>query len=210
MDQKNLINSQRIISAKRGNKKILKDLIIYNFDENYSLKKKIYASTANIENNEWVLRNVNIMKINDENNEELKIKNITITSQYTYDKITSLFKNFETISFVNLILNYNLLLEKGYNKIFLIKSLHSMLSMPFFLFIMTALASILIMSTLKRANKAKIIIIGIFSCVIIYYLKDLSIALGQTNRISLTLSYWMPIIIIGIISFVGILQINEK
>ena len=150
------------------------------------------------------------MKINDENNEELKIKNITITSQYTYDKITSLFKNFETISFVNLILNYNLLLEKGYNKIFLIKSLHSMLSMPFFLFIMTALASILIMSTLKRANKAKIIIIGIFSCVIIYYLKDLSIALGQTNRISLTLSYWMPIIIIGIISFVGILQINEK
>ena len=74
------------------------------------------------------------MKINDENNEELKIKNITITSQYTYDKITSLFKNFETISFVNLILNYNLLLEKGYNKIFLIKSLHSMLSMPFFLF----------------------------------------------------------------------------
>lgn len=208
--KENLINSQRIISAKRGNKKILKDLIIYNFDENYSLKEKIYASTANIENNEWVLRNVNIMKINDENNEELKIKNITITSQYTYDKITSLFKNFETISFVNLILNYNLLLEKGYNKIFLIKSLHSMLSMPFFLFIMTALASILIMSTLKRANKAKIIIIGIFSCVIIYYLKDLSIALGQTNRISLTLSYWMPIIIIGIISFVGILQINEK
>ena len=75
---------------------------------------------------------------------------------------------------------------------------------------MTALASILIMSTLKRANKAKIIIIGIFSCVIIYYLKDLSIALGQTSRISLTLSYWMPIIIIGIISFVGILQINEN
>ena len=38
--KENLINSQRIISAKRGNKKILKDLIIYNFDENYSLKEK--------------------------------------------------------------------------------------------------------------------------------------------------------------------------
>ena len=85
-----------------------------------------------------------------------------------------------------------------------------MLSMPFFLFIMTALASILIMSTLKRSNNFRFIIVGIIVCVIIYYLKDLSIALGQTNRISLTLAAWIPIIVIGMFSFVGILQINEK
>ena len=30
--------------------------------------------------------------------------------------------------------------------------------------------------------------------------EDLSIALGKTNRISLTLATWMPIIIIGIFS----------
>ena len=71
-------------------------------------------------------------------------------------------------------------------------------------------SSILIMNTLKKADKTKIVIFGIFSCVIIYYLKDLSIALGQTNRIPITLAYWMPIIIIGLLSFVGILQINEK
>ena len=85
-----------------------------------------------------------------------------------------------------------------------------MLSMPFFLFIMTALASILIMSTLKRSNNFRFIIVGLIVCVIIYYLKDLSIALGQTNRISLTLAAWIPIIVIGMFSFVGILQINEK
>ena len=141
---------------------------------------------------------------------QIKLENMTIDSKYTLEKIINLFKNFDTISFVDLIVNYNQLLNKGYNKIFLNQSLHAMLSMPFFLFIMTALACILIMNTLKKANKTKIIIFGIFSCVMIYYLKDLSIALGQTNRIPITLAYWIPIIIIGLFSFVGILQINEK
>ena len=85
-----------------------------------------------------------------------------------------------------------------------------MLSMPFFLFIMTALASILVMNTLKKSNNIKFIFAGIISCVIIYYLKDLSVALGQTNRISLPLATWIPIIVIGMFSTIGVLQINEK
>ena len=43
-----------------------------------------------------------------------------------------------------------------------------------------------------------------------FYLKDLSLALGKTNRISLVFASWMPILIIGIFSSVGIIQINEK
>ena len=85
-----------------------------------------------------------------------------------------------------------------------------MLSLPFFLFIMTALASIIVMGTLKKSNNVRFIFIGIISCVLIYYLKDLSVALGQTNRIPLTLSTWVPVIVIGIFSTIGILQINEK
>ena len=85
-----------------------------------------------------------------------------------------------------------------------------MLSLPFFLFIMTALASIIVMGTLKKSNNVRYIFIGIISCVLIYYLKDLSVALGQTNRIPLTLSTWVPVIVIGIFSSIGILQINEK
>ena len=188
----------------------MRNLIIYNFDENYTLKEKIFSPRANIEKNEWLLNEVLLFKISEQEIKKLELENMTIESKYTIEKIINLFKNLDTISFVDLITNYNQLLDKGYNKIFLNQSLHAMLSMPFFLFIMTALACILIMNTLKKANKTKIIIFGIFSCVIIYYLKDLSIALGQTNRIPITLAYWIPIIIIGLFSFVGILQINEK
>ena len=75
---------------------------------------------------------------------------------------------------------------------------------------MTALASIIVLGTLKKSNNTKFILIGLISCILIYYLRDLSMALGKTNRIPLTLATWMPIIIIGIFSAIGILQINEK
>ena len=208
--KENLNNKKRIISAERGADKELKNLVIYHFDKDYSLIEKIFSSGANIEKNEWLLNKVKILKINNNNTEEIELDNMLIYSKYTNDKITNLFKNFDTISFIDLIKNYDQLVEKGYNKIFLNQSLNAMLSLPFFLFIMTALASILLMGTLRKSNKSRIIIFGIFSCVAIYYLKDLSIALGQTNRIPYTLAYWMPIIIVGLFSFVGILQINEK
>ena len=56
------------------------------------------------------------------------------------------------MSFLDLLLDYKELQNKGYNKSYLDQNLNSMLSMPFFLFIMTAVASILTMNTLKRSN----------------------------------------------------------
>jgi len=208
--KENLTDGYRIISASNDKDQKLKNLTIFNFDKNYNLRDKIYSESADISKKDWYLKNVTIFKIENNVSKEFKLKEFSINSIYTYEKIISLFKNFDTLSFVDLMINYNQLIDQGYNKIFLNQSLHSMLSMPFFLFIMTALASILIMSTLKRSNNVRVIIVGIIACVIIYYLKDLSIALGQTNRISLVLATWIPVIVIGIFSSVGILQINEK
>ena len=94
--------------------------------------------------------------------------------------------------------------------LFLIKVLHSMLSMPFFLFLMTGLASILTMNTLKRSDNIKYIIIGLLVSVAIFYFKDLSLALGQTNRIPLVLSVWAPVIALSLFTSIGVIQINEK
>ena len=75
---------------------------------------------------------------------------------------------------------------------------------------MTSLASILTMNTLKKSNNVAFIIAGIILSVAIYYFKDLSLALGQTNRISLSLAVWIPVITLGLFSSIGVLQINEK
>jgi lipopolysaccharide export LptBFGC system permease protein LptF len=114
------------------------------------------------------------------------------------------------MSFLDLILNYKELQDKGYNKNYLDQNLNSMLSLPFFLFLMIALASILTMNTLKKSNNFTFIVVGIIACVAIYYFKDLSLALGQTNRISLSFAAWIPVAAVGLFCSVGILQINEK
>ena len=48
--------------------------------------------------------------------------------------------------------DYNELLNTGYNKRFLNQSLHTMLSLPFLLFLMTGLASIFAMNALKKSD----------------------------------------------------------
>ena len=208
--KENLEQGQRIISAENYKPRWLKNITIFNFDNEFNLKEKIFANTAFIENKKWVLNNVTFLKIKGKVSEEIKIQQKEINSIYTYEKIISLYKNFDTMSFVELIINYDNLVTRGYNTKFLNQTLHSMLSMPFFLFIMTALAAILMMNTLKRTKKVKIIVIGLMTCVLIYYLKDLSLALGQTNRISLILAVWVPIIVTSIFSLIGLIQINEK
>ena len=78
------------------------------------------------------------------------------------------------MSFLDILFNYKTLLDNGYNKNFLNQSLHSMLSLPFFLFLMTALAARLTLNTLKKSDNFRFIVIGLIITVLIFYFKDLS------------------------------------
>ena len=63
---------------------------------------------------------------------------------------------------------------------------------------------------MKNSENIRFIIIGLVLIVIIYYLKDLSLALGKTDRIPLILSIWTPIIALSFFTIIGVIQINEK
>ena len=201
---------QRIISASKPDGFKLIDVTIFHIDKNSNLIEKIVSKTANIKNNLWILEDVLIFKPVDGIVNKEEFKSHKIMSIYNYEKINNLFKNFDTMSFIDLVINYEKLLNNGHSEPFLNQSLHSMLSMPFFLFLMTGLASILTMNTLKRSDNIKYIITGLLITVTIFYLKDLSLALGQTNRIPLILSVWAPVIALSFFTLIGVLQINEK
>ena len=208
--KENLLGIQRIISATKPDGVNLLDVTIFHIDSNSNLIEKITSERVNIKNNKWILNNVSIFKPIDGYLVRKDLDNYNINSIYNYEKISSLFKNFNTMSFLDLIFNYDDLLNNGYNKIFLKQSLHLLLSLPFFLFMMTALASILTMNTLKKSDNFKFIVLGLIISVIIFYFKDLSLALGQTDRIPLILSIWSPVIALSLFTFIGVLQINEK
>ena len=208
--KENLKNGFRIISADKPEGDNLINTTIFHLDNNSNLVEKITSKKTNIKNNNWDLNDVVIFKPSDGILETKKLDQYNISSIYTYEKITSLFKNFDTMSFVDLMINYNVLLKNGYNKTFLNQSLHTLLSLPFFLLMMTAIASILTMNTLKKSDNLKFITIGLIVSVLVFYFKDLSLALGQTDRIPLILAVWAPVLALSLFALVGVLQINEK
>jgi lipopolysaccharide export system permease protein len=75
---------------------------------------------------------------------------------------------------------------------------------------MTAIASILTLNTLQRSDNLKFAAIGLIITVLVYYFKDLSLALGLTDRVPLILAIWSPVIALSLFTFIGVLQINEK
>lgn len=208
--KENLESKQRIITATQPNGYNLIDVTIFHLDKNSNLLEKIISKKVNIKMNKWILTDVVIFR--EKNGIFLKeqLEEYHINSIYDHDKINSLFKNFDTLSFMDLILNYKDLQNNGYSKIFLNQSLHSMLSLPFFLFFMTALASVFTMHTLEKNDNFKLIALGMITCVLTFYFKDLSLALGQTGRISLIFAIWAPVIALTLFTFIGVFQINEK
>ncbi len=208
--KENINSTQRIISASKPSGKNLKNVSVFHIDQNNRLIEKIMSENANIENNEWILSDVTIIKPVNGIFEKNFFKKYNLKSIYNYEKINTLFKNYNTMSFHNLIINYDKLLKNGYSENFLNQSLHNMLSLPFFLFLMTALASIFTMNTLKKSDNLKLTILGLITCIFTFYFKDLSLALGKTEKIPIFLAVWAPVIALTIFTFIGIIQINEK
>ena len=66
------------------------------------------------------------------------------------------------------------------------------------------------LNTNDTRQNAYYLLLSIIACVIIFYFKNFSTALGATERIPLLLSVWSPIIILSLFCSIGIIQINEK
>ena len=75
---------------------------------------------------------------------------------------------------------------------------------------MMCLESIFTLNSSEKKQNKYYIILSIITCVVIFYFKNFSMALGTTERIPLEVSVWSPIILLTLFCSVGIIQINEK
>ena len=199
----------KIISADRVDEKNLKSISIYFFDADNKILKRIEAESALINNNPWKMKNVSIYDLVDEK-KTILLDDYEFGTEKVSEKINSLYRNLNTISFVNSVSNYNELNQRGYSKKLLNEKINKFISLPFFLFLMVVLASIFTIGSVNTKQNFYYITLSILISVIIYFFKDLSIALGQTGRISLVLSVWMPLIAVSLFCSIGVIQINEK
>ena len=197
----------KIINAQKLKNEHLSKISIYVF-ENGKIKKIIESESALISTKPWKMKNVYIQDVEKQNN--IFLDTYDFKTEQTLEKINSLYRNLNTISFLDLILDYSKLHETGYSKKILNEKINKYISLPVFLFLMVVLAAIFTIGSLKNKQNFYYILISILTCAVIYFFKDFSFILGKTQRIGLTLSVWMPIIIISLFCTIGVIQINEK
>ncbi len=199
-----------VINAKRLEKNYLIDVSINIISKNNLIKKRIEAEKANVSNNMWTIENPKIFKFDKIGNIDFKNEDqINFTSFYNIEKLNSLYKNLDTISFLEILTEKNKLIARGYHQSIISERINSFFALPFFLILMVILAGIFTISN-KSYNNINLFLIAVISCAIIYYMKDLSVALGKSDRLSPEMSVWVPIILVGLINGIGLLQINEK
>ena len=198
-----------IIRAKELGGDFLYDVTIYKFDKKDYLSERIQAEQVDVSSTPWVLQDVYKSSFNEKNPIE-RVNTLNFNSSFNKEKLNTIYSNLDTVSFYKLITEKNDLIKKGYNPKLLEEKKQAYLSLPFFLILMVILAGIFTLNSNDKRQNAYYVLLSIIVCVIIYYFKNFSAALGSTERIPIIISVWSPVLILFIFCSVGIIQINEK
>ncbi len=196
----------RIINASKINQNFLIDVLISEFDKDFNLIRNVKSNKIDIKDNEWVIYNPKIYKDNDTKTKDL----IKIESNFNYQRIQNLFSNLSSLSLIELIALRNNYKQINYSTTEIDLQLQKLVSFPLYFTLMTILAAIIMFNTKRFKSVIFKITVGLFFCVLIYYLNNFFYVLGDTGKIPLVTSVWAPLFIILIINTRFILTINEK
>ena len=133
-----------------------------------------------------------------------------MNSNFDYKRIKNLFSNLSSLSILELIKLKNNYKQLNYSTTEVDIQLHKLISYPLFLMLMSILSGIIMFNTRNSKSTTLKISIGLFFSVIIYYIVNFFNVLGNTEKISLFSSVWIPLFILGIANTYLIYGVNEK
>lgn len=195
-----------IINSSKINNNFLSDTFITTFDEDFNLIRSIKSNKIDMKDKEWLIYDAIIFKDNSSQKNEL----IKFRSNFNQKRIESLFSNLSSLSLLKLMdlrRNYKSL---NYSTIDVNMQIYKIATYPLFLVIMTILSSIIMLNTKKFSSKVLKITIGLFFSVVIYYINNFFNVMGSTEKLPLLVSIWTPIIFLGLINLIMLLNVNEK
>jgi len=204
----NIIRADTISNNNFSN---LYNITIYNLDKNFNFVKRTDSKIAKIFNKKWNLENSTIVSDNQNIQTKQNIyPSLTYTSSININDLKEYFSNANTISFwdiSNTIENFN---ARGYAADELKIKFHKYLSLPFYLFGMILLSTLFTIAINKEYNTLMYLFFGLIAGFLIFFLNDLSIAVGLSNKLPLVISVWAPVIIIMLLSIFNLMKIHEK
>jgi len=195
-----------IINADLIEGNLLKDVVITQFDNNFIPKKYIYGKIVNIKDNDWVIKKATII----ENNIRTIKDNFLFRSNFNSEKINSLFSNLTSLTIWELFSLRDDYISVGYSIKEINLHLQKIYSFPIYLTILTIFASVVMLNVPFNKPKFFYLLMGIFASVLIFYINHFSSLLGENNKLPITLSVWLPHVIVSILTGIGMVRINEK
>ena len=204
-DEKNGVTS--IINAKTLKGEFLDKVDIVQFDENFDFIQNISTSKINIKSKIWKSKSA---LINNEVVSNKEVDDYELNTNVDFQDINSLFSNLTSLSILelnNLKKKYD---EINYSSIEVDSAIQKIISFPFYLMLMTVLSSTIMMNIKQNRTKIFHLIFGILISVIIYYLSFFFEELGKNEQVPIVVSIWIPLLIIGILSLINLVRINEK
>ena len=205
---KDVVNKKvNIINASKIDRNLLLNVFITEFDEKFEVIRNIQSQKIDIKNKIWKIYDANIY---DNFGNVKKIDNVNFDSNFDYKKIQSLFSNLSSLSLLELFelrKNYKTL---SYSTTEVDVQIQKIVSFPLYFTLMTLLAALLMFNTKKFKNTTFKLAIGLFMSVIIYYMNNFFMILGNTEKIPVLVSIWVPLFIILLINSIAMIKINEK
>jgi len=208
----NIIRADKIAD---NNFSKLKNVTIYNLDKKFNFIKRYDSDEVFISQKKWLLTKTQITQeaesLSSKNKRSSNIlQNLSFSSSIDINNLKNYFTDVNTVSFWKMLNTIKTLNSRGYSAEELRVKFHKYLSLPFYLFGMILVSTTFTMGPNKQYNTFMYLFFGTILGVSIYFLNDLSISLGLSNKLPLAVSVWSPVCLVIFLSTVNLIRINER
>ena len=204
---KDVVNENTLlINASKIENNFIIDAYISKFDKDFKIIKNIISPKIDVKNKNWIIFDAEVLIDNEKNN----YNTYELMTNFDYHIIQNLFSNLSSLTFFQLIelrKNYK---QLNYSIIEVDLHLLKLFSFPLYLSLMAVFASIIMLNTKKFKSSILKISIGLFFSVIIYYLNNFFNAMGQAEKLNLSISVIAPLVLLTLVNSFMMKEINAK
>lgn len=195
-----------VINSTEIKDNFLIDNFITEFNKNYEVIRNVQSKKIDVSKKQWIISNAKIY-----NNNDYEIKEVLkINTNFNYKRITTLYSNLSSLNFFQIIELKNNYKKLNYSLTEVNMQILKIITFPLYLILITILTA-LIMFKIKRLDTTTFkISLGLFISVIIYYINNFFLVMGNTERIPLIFAIFTPLVILGLFNTFMIYKINEK
>jgi len=184
----------------------LADVIIFLYSDQDRFVGRIDARTATLERGHWLLKDA-LVTAPDQT--AVKHENWRLETTLTLEQIQDSFASPDTMSFWDLPAFIDTLESAGFSALRHRLHWHSLLAGPLLLFAMVLLAASFSLRLTRSGGIGLLMVGGVGAGFILYFLTDVSLALGMSGGIPVILAAWAPALTSTLLGLATLLHLED-